>query len=133
VHTYIHIHIYIHTCTHVTHIHVWFGREHTRRTERNTSRPHFQFVSVYLKNGERNPRSPLFQAYRRICEKKDHSATRDVTFSPFHTLFQNFREKSTQRISLPEVYDILNTILLIQLYYVFYRYKSDLCHRVHLL
>jgi len=84
-----------------------------------------------MENAIRGPRFSRHTA--EFVKKKDHSATRDVTFSPFHTLFQNSRERSTQRISLPEVYDILNTILLIQLYYVFYRYKNDVRHRVHLL
>lgn len=135
--TYVSIHVHtpthVHTRQHIYRYAVWFGREHTRRTERNTSRPHFQFVSVYLKNGERNPwsaRSPLFQARRKICacqKKKDYCATIGVTFPPFHILFQNSRGRSDQRISLPEMHEFKNMNLINCLIdcIIFYRYKSD--------
>lgn len=121
--TYARIRTYVSTYTYALTYAVWLSREHARRTERNTSRPHFQFVSVYLKNGERNPRStrsPLFQAYRRICawKKEDPLPNVAVTFSPFHVSISEFSREIESTGLVTRDVRFENTILLIQWYYL---------------
>lgn len=65
---------------------------------------------------------------QNLCmpKKKDYCATIGVTFPP-HTLFQNSRGRSDQRISLPEMHEFKNMNLINCLIdcIIFYRYKSD--------
>lgn len=138
VRAYIYIHTYfsdtythIHTCTRTPRRMVRSRTHASRQAERNTSRPHFQFVSVYLKNGECNSRSARSSRFSRHAaesvhkKRENHCATRGVTFSPFHTFC--FRILARCRINEPRYQrcSSLKNMILINPITLSYRHKGD--------
>lgn len=131
-HTYIHVHTptHVHIRQHIYRYAVWFGREHTRRTEIRADLIFNLFPSIWkMENAIRGLRGPRFSRHAAKsvhAKKKDYCATIGVTFPP-HTLFQNSRGRSDQRISLREMHEFKNMNLINCLIdcIIFYRYKSD--------
>jgi len=117
------------------------SRTRARRIEQNTSRPHFQFVSVSLKNGERDSRSArswFFQPVLQICasggkkKKIILRANGKPGFLPFSYSISEFVVKGGKRISLPKyiytiIYSCINSQNIIIIFQAQRRDPHRLC------